>query len=304
MAELPIVAIIGGTGHIGQHITTALLSSNFRPQFREVVVLSRQPTKPGSQLAKWKDDRGAILRTYDEDNLAKSIGDVDILISAIGSSGNTAREKLLKVLPSTKVSVYFPSEFGVDPDIHDFSQEEWNRKREHMAQAKGSALKARICRVHCGLFLDDIMGPWLGLDVDSGKFESVGDASTPVSYTSLADAGKAVARLATMHGEVVPEKVYIAGDTISVAGIADLVEKAGVGHVVVSEVNLQEYKEKIVKEEPDDPWKYLRFLMGEGKIDNRGSKVRNLNELINPNEKYWNWKKFSDVLNEKIRESK
>ncbi|KAJ5929224.1 isoflavone reductase family protein [Penicillium verhagenii] len=80
--------------------------------------------------------------------------------------------------------------------------------------------------------------------------------------------------------------------------IAGIMQTAGAGSIVVSEVELKKYKEETTSELSWDPSIYLRFLMGEGKINHTARGLGNSNELVNPNQKLWKWVTLSDLAKE------
>lgn len=101
-----------------------------------------------------------------------------------------------------------------------------------------------------------------------------------------------------MDKDQVPESVHVGGDTLSFSEIARVMEEAGAGKIEVTEVDLHEHKQKALIADTADPAKYLRFLMGENKINHT---VRGLgcdNELLNPGEKRWQWKTMKDLARE------
>ncbi|KAF7114703.1 hypothetical protein CNMCM5793_009654 [Aspergillus hiratsukae] len=235
------------------------------------------------------------VRKYDEDNLPAALEDVDVLVNTIGASGHAFKEKLLRALPSTGVQVYFPSEFGVDHYVHDFPHGEWDQKKRHFELARELIPLVKVCRVFCGLFLEDSIGPWFGFDTARGKYESVGSAKSLVSFTGLEDVGRAVASLAAMPLMSIPDVVHIAGDTRSIEEIARVMEGAGAGSIEVTEVDLVKYKEETTRKVSNDPARYLRFLMGENKINNTPSGLGSDNELVNRQETTWRWKTMEDL---------
>lgn len=287
----PVVAITGATGHLGRHIASAFLSAPFREQFADIILLSRQES---SQKA---DDK-FISRKYDENNLVDALKGVQVLVNTVGPSGHAFKDKLARALSQTDVQVYFPSEFGVDHYIHDFPHLEWDQKKKHMALAKQLNSSLKICRVFPGLFLEDSVGPWFGFITKDGQYESIGSAESPVSFTSLDDIGKAVASLATLPKEKIPDTVHLAGDTRSFAEIAAIMQAAGAGSIEITEVELKKYKEETTSKPSWEPSMYLRFLMGEGKINHTAASLGNSNELVNPNQKSWKWVTLVDLAKE------
>lgn len=146
------------------------------------------------------------------------------------------------------------------------------------------------------------------MDPVTGRYESVGSADAKVSYTSLGDAGKVVAQLCRMQMGAAVEEVRVAGDTRSMREVAEMMVRAqreaadkegGPAPVdfEITELELGEYKRKVVQEGTKDPSKYLRFLMGEGKIEHSKEGGRLLgcdNEVVNPSETNWKWKTVED----------
>lgn len=217
----------------------------------------------------------------------------------MGSKGHEFKEQLIRAIPKTPVRLYFPSEFGVDHYVHDFPHPEWGAKKEHLALAKQllSPLKVKICRVFCGLFLEDSIGPWFGFNTRHGVYESVGSAEKGISFTSLEDVGKTVAQLASTS-ETVPDVIHIGGDTRSIRQIASCMNASGAGKIEIRELDLSEYKAKAVHKPTPDPAQCLRFLMGEGKINHTAKGLGNDNDLVDPGQKTWKWKTLTELASD------
>lgn len=290
----PVVAIAGATGHLGRHVASAFLSPPFNEHFSDVILLSRNEASGEASKINGK----YTSRKYDEDNLVDALRGVHILVNTVGHSGHSFKEKLLRALPQTDVQLYFPSEFGVDHYVHDFPHLEWDAKKRHFALAQNLIPDRKICRVFCGLFIEDSIGPWFGFDTKNGRYESVGSANSPISFTSLEDVGKVVASLAALPKEKIPDTVHIGGDTRSFLEISEIMREGGSGQVEVSEIPLQKYKAKVTATSSWDPAPYLRFLMGENKINHSAVALGDDNELVNPNGELWKWKTWTDLANE------
>ncbi|CAG7919860.1 unnamed protein product [Penicillium olsonii] len=293
----PVVAIAGATGHLGKHVTNAFLSSAFYDKFSEIVLLSRKEPS----LLQPSEVRAGVkvtTRTYNEDNLEDALQGVNILVNTIGPEGHGFKTKIAATLPRTGVQVYFPSEFGVDHYGHDFAHLEWYEKKKHLANAQPVVTHMKICRVFCGLFLEDSIGPWFGLDTRNGKYTSVGPPHSPISFTALQDVGKTVASLATLPEADIPEIVHLAGDTRSIAEVASIMQDAGAGQIDVAEIPYQAYKAQTTSEASWDPAAYLRFLMGDGNINHSSDGLGNDNELVNPGQRLWKWKTLKDLASE------
>lgn len=288
----PVVAIAGATGHLGRHVASAFLSPFFRSKFSDVILLSRQDA---SSIAEFESTSNYTVRKYDEDNLSKALQGVQVLVNTVGPSGHSFKEKLLQALPDTEVQIYFPSEFGVDHYVHDFPHLEWDQKKKHFALCQELIPDVKVCRLFCGLFLEDSIGPWFGFDTKNGKYESVGSSEAAISFTSLDDVGKAIAALATLPRDLAPGTLHIGGDTRSISEIASIMGAAGAGSIEVTEIPLAEYKQEKTSTLSQDPAAFLRFLMGEDKIDHTEAGLGDDNELVNPQQLLWEWKTLTDL---------
>ncbi|KAJ5169627.1 uncharacterized protein N7500_002410 [Penicillium coprophilum] len=293
----PVVAIAGATGHLGKHVTAAFLSSTFQDKFSEIILLSRnesclfQPSssQPGVKLT---------TRRYNEHNLEEALQGIQILVNTVGPSGHDFKTKIAATLPRTDIRVYFPSEFGVDHCGHDFAHLEWDEKKKHVVHVQSVNAHIKICRIFCGLILEDSIGPWFGLDTQNGQYTSVGSFRTPVSFTSLDDVGRTVASLATMPTEKIPEVVHVGGDSRSIAEIAGIMESAGAGHIKIDCLPYEEYKAETIAKPSWRPAAYLWFLMGDGGIAHTPAYLGDDNDLVNPGQRLWKWKTVEDLAKE------
>ncbi|KAJ5504154.1 hypothetical protein N7463_007028 [Penicillium fimorum] len=243
MASLtrPVLAIAGATGHLGKHITAAFLSSIFQDKFSEIILLSRNESclfQPSSSQAGVK----LTTRRYNEHNLEEALQGIQILVNTVGPAGHDFKANIVVALPRTDIRVYFPSEFGVDHYGHDFAHLEWHEKKKHYANVQSVVAHMKIFRVFCGVFLEDSIGPWFGLDTKNGKYTSIGSFRTPVSFTSLDDVGRAVASLANMPAEKIPDVVHVGGDSRSIVEIAGIMESTGAGRIDIDCLPYEKYK--------------------------------------------------------------
>ncbi|KAI9894015.1 MAG: hypothetical protein M1814_004785 [Vezdaea aestivalis] len=292
---LSTVAVAGATGNLGKHVVEALLTQ-FRPRFSAIILLTR---KASPQTDEWKS-RGATIVQYDEPNLPKSLEGVDVLINTVGSSGKAFKDALVRSLKETKVSVYFPSEFGADHYSYPVPHPEWDPKKRHFELASSLAPEMKIVRVVVGLFLEDSIGPWFGFDTVRGVYEAVGSADQEVSYNSYEDVGRSVAVLAGM-GRDAPDFVRLGGSSFSIMGTAEVMRKAGGGEIEVKITGLEEYKSWAEATESETPENYLRFMMGEGRLKHISKDRGGLgcdNELVNPGESLWKWRTIADLAKE------
>lgn len=239
---------------------------------------------------------------------------LDIL--SIGAAGDEFKNRLVEALPQTQVTLYFPSEYGVDHTIHDFPNKTWDFKKRHMDLARRAAsdknaysnrtTSLKVCRVFIGLFLEDIIPP-LGFATEKGTFEAAGPFDTKISYTSMDDVGKILAAIATMlPGELaqLPETIRLSGTEVSMAETADMIMAATGKHISVTSVDGLSFKRKTLESGDQNPYPFLRFLMGDGSVDYRAEAAGGLgndNELVNPGGAKFRWKTMQDFVNESYR---
>lgn len=294
--NLPTVALAGSTGYLGSQVLTVLTSPAFRPSFNDVVVLKRKKPSSDSEDSHSTSSNLYTIRYYDESNLSASLQDIDVLINTIGPTGHSFKDALLRAIPSSPtVKLYIPSEFGVDHTVHDFPHEEWNHKKTHFSLAQEIlSSKTKVCRIFIGLFTEASIGPWFAFDTKNAIYEAVGSADMPISFTSLEDTGRVIARVASMPLDQIPPQIHVASDTLTIKELARIMEDAGSDPIRIEEVDLARYKETVIREGTTDPSKYLRFLMGEGKINHTQQGLGNDNELVNPGERLWKWKSMKE----------
>lgn len=315
---LPRIALAGASGRLGAPILAALTSAQFLPSYKSITLLQRPRSKATFPATLPK---AVTVRTVDPERDAAgavaALQDVDVLISAVGPAGHGFKDALVRAFaaadsPSSNAGarLYIPSEFGVDHTCHDFPHVEWDHKKAHFELTRelfgggddggGAEQRTRVLRIYVGLFLEESIGPWFGFHTGKDLYECVGSADVPVSYTSLADAGRVVAQVARMRMLPILEEIRIGGDTVSTREVAKVMAEAagGGGGIEVRELGLQKFKGEVIAEGTEDPSKYLRFLMGEGKINHTAAGLGNDNEIVNPSETLWKWKTMSDLAAE------
>ncbi|KAJ5823392.1 hypothetical protein N7447_005732 [Penicillium robsamsonii] len=222
-------------------------------------------------------------RRYNEHNLGEALEDIHILVNTVGPAGHDFKAKIAAALPRTDIRVYFPSEFGVDHYGHDFAHLEWHEKKKHLANVQSVVIYMKISRVFCGLFLEDSIGPWFGLDTQNGKYTGVGSFRT-LSFTSFDDVGRTVASLATMPTEKIPDVVHVGGDSRSFAEIVGIMESTGAEHIDIDcfpYFPYGQYKAETIAKPSWRPAGYLWFLMGDGGVAHTPAFLDD-NNLVNP----------------------
>ncbi|KZP15476.1 hypothetical protein FIBSPDRAFT_867224, partial [Athelia psychrophila] len=152
---------------------------------------------------------------------------------------------------------------------------EWDAKmraQEALRQATAPH-GTKICAVYTSLFLEDSFGPWFGLATKKGQWDVIHNPDARI-----------------------PEHVRIGGDTVTVREAAKIFESFNPGHDIhINTIPLKPYKSQLTKggEGNNEPSGFLRFLMGEGKLDLSDENTRDggsQNDVVNPGGKLWKWR--------------
>ena len=218
--------------------------------------------------------------------LAPVSGNKAKLLIASALEATTSKTAMLEALPQTQVRLYFPSEYGVDHTLHDFPNDTWDLKKRHMDLGRRVARgKVKVCRI----FIGSLLGGHYSrarFPLRKKRVGSVGSMDTKISYTSMDNVGKILASIATLSsGELanVPETIRLSGTEASMAGTAQMTLEATGKKVSVSSVDGPAFKRTNLDSEDQNLYPYLRFLMGDGSIDNRRNPAGGLgndNELL------------------------
>lgn len=292
------VAIFGATGTLGPSIVAAFSQPQVRKHIRSVIAFSRHANK----LERWRSQKNITLRTYTVGTIKEALVGVDVVINVVNTSDAHFHTTLVKAMAGLgTVKVYFPSEFGIDRSILDFRHEAFERCRGLSQLAQDTLGNTKVCHVYVGFFLETILGPALGLVETVGndvRFMSIGSKKTPISCTSIKDTGRSVAQLALLKPSQIPEVIHFGGTTYSLAQMAEIMAKESGDKINVVELTLSDYKASILVSHPSNPVEYIRFVIGEGKVNHGKGGLWNDNELVNPGQTRWRWTTMEDLAKE------
>ncbi|KAI0642076.1 NAD(P)-binding protein [Trametes meyenii] len=298
------VAIVGGTGGLGQYISQGFLT-DFKANFHTIHILSRDPS---STAARELSAKGAVLHKLDEANLPRALDeafkDVDVIVNALPTSAavpDSTHEAIIEAVARSKANVYFLSEFGSDYRINDFpgyDHPDWLRKVKIGAESRQRLKGRKVIGLFTGAFAEFTLSVrFLGIDVANNTYTCYGSPTQRFSATSRADIGRSVARLAIVAldpatASKVPDELRVAGTTASYEDIRDLIAKTkGIPKGEVKSEDLAVLKARIRQDPGKNFLDYIHVVFGEGKAD---FSAKNDNELINPGERFWKWTKFED----------
>ncbi|KAH9858412.1 NmrA-like family-domain-containing protein [Lenzites betulinus] len=298
----PSVAIIGGTGQLGEPITSVFLT-DYKASFSTVRVFTRDPSATKAQdLAK----KGAEVVALDLNSLATALAGTDVVVNLLASSvSEEDRNKVGEAAVKAGVKVFFLGEFGLDHRLVDFSgyeHPEWAEKQEiakaTRAIAKGTQTK--VIALYSSIFVEILLGPYLGFDLQNNVFTPYGPASQKFATTSKADIGRATASLSLLAldpktAASVPDLVRIAGSIVTFEDVRDIFARVkGVPKGEIQSVDIEAAIARLRSEKghAGNLLDYIRVALGKNWADFS----ENDNELVNPGQKAWKWKTLEDQI--------
>ncbi|KAI0630223.1 hypothetical protein C8Q77DRAFT_249300 [Trametes polyzona] len=294
------ITVIGATGQLGESITTVLLT-DFRQNFPTVRALTRDPTSAKAQeLAK----KGAEVVKLDYAHVSDALAGSDVIVNVLPTSvAAEDRRKVDNAAINSGAKVYFLSHFGLDPKLVHFDgylHQEWASKLQLEAEARKAAQdKLKIISVYNSIFLDIVLSPFIGFDLEKNVYTPYGSASAKFATTSKADIGRAVASLSLLaldpsSAASVPDEVRIAGSIVSFEDVRDIVARVkGVAPGEIKSEDAEKVKNQLREQKGDGSiLDYLRVALGEGWLN----LSPNENELVNPGQKLWKWKTVEDQI--------
>ncbi|KAH9890570.1 NAD(P)-binding protein [Cubamyces lactineus] len=298
------VAIIGGTGGLGKHISHAFLT-DFKPSFHTIRILTRDPS---SAIAQDLAAQGAQLRSFDEADLARSLDEalegMDVVVNVLpGKTPDGVKRAVMEAAARSRIKVYFLDEYGLDHRIAAVPEHEhpgWLEKGRISAETRELLRGRKVIALYATLFLEFAITV-LGIDVERNTYTSYVSPTHKFSTTAMADIGRAVARLSILAldpstASAVPDEVQIAGTTTTYEEIRDVMARVrGVPRGDIEVRDVGELEEDIRRSEPGSKtfYEYMKVVIGEGKVD---FSANNANELVNPGAKFWRWTTVEDYV--------
>ena len=124
------------------------------------------------------------------------------------------------------------------------------------------------------------------MNTKKGIWEPIGSKNTKAAFTALPDIGMAIASLACLRPSEIPDHVRIVGSNVSFKEASDAMTAVSGDTIQIKEIELEAFKKETTKKTEGDPAAFIRFVMGEGKLDF----TENENEIANPGQKLFKWK--------------
>ncbi|KAF2874513.1 hypothetical protein BDV95DRAFT_487463 [Massariosphaeria phaeospora] len=214
--------------------------------------------------------------------LAQTFAKYDILISATGFGQDAgavtklAKEALeagkLRKEAGTSKLWFFPWQWGVDYDVTGDGQglmplfgEQVGVRELLRAEAKESHVKWTI--VSTGIFMSFLFEQLWGIvdrDGDKITVRALRDWNHRVTVTDVNDIGNVLARIVTGDAEADDRVVYCAGDTVSYAQLADIIQRVKKQDVKREQWSVQHLESELAKDPSDTLKKYRLVFAKDG----------------------------------------
>ncbi len=130
------------------------------------------------------------------------------------------------------------------------------------------------------------------MNTKKGIWEPIGSKNTKAAFTALPDIGMAIASLARLPPSEIPDHVRIVGSNISFKDASDAMTAVSGDTIQIKEIELEAFKKETTKKTEGDPAAFIRFVMGEGKLDF----TENENEIANPGQNCSNGRLSRNML--------
>lgn len=274
--------LVIGAGELGLAVIDALLQGASESS-TSVHVLLREPVhEAGEQKAEQLKQRGVSIVHSDlasatADELALIFGQYSTVVCCCGFVGGAGTQrKITAAVLGAGVQRYVPWQFGVDYDAigRGSGQPVWDEQLDVRQMLRGQDTTRWII-ISTGMFLSFLFEPAFDVvDLRRGKVHALGDWQHRLTLTTPRDIGILTAAILAHQPAISNQVVYLAGDTLSYAQLADTVEQH-MGRKVERVLWDQQHLRSQVAAHPHDVFcKYrLAFARSDGVAWDKGNTI-------------------------------
>ncbi|KXT05258.1 hypothetical protein AC578_8382 [Pseudocercospora eumusae] len=254
--------LVLGLGELGEEVAKAIALHPKRGSTRVSVLLRSRKPDQISRLKQWNASliQGDVDQSSQGD-LAKIFKDFNTIICCVGMySPPSMQIKLAKAVLEAGVK----RQFGIDYDIigRGKAQDLFDSQLD-VRDILRSQSATKWVIVSTGLFIPFFFEPAFSIvNAERTVVTAIGDWENKLTATNPKDIGKCVAELALIDTDV-EGVVYISGDTISIAKLADVVEDVMGKKVERALKTVPDLKQELA-ESPDNAMRKYRAVFGEG----------------------------------------
>lgn len=201
------------------------------------------------------------------EELAEHFSRFDTIISCVGFiAGPGTQLKLTRAVLQASVRRYVPWQFGVDYDVigKGSAQDLFNEQLEVRELLRAQRATEWII-ISTGMFTSFLFEPAFGVvDLANNTVHALGSWDTEVTVTTPEDIGMLTAKIVFAKPRLANQVVFVAGDTLTYAQLADAVDATLNRTVSRIEWSIPKLKDDL-KAAPNDPLSKYRAVFAEGK---------------------------------------
>lgn len=267
--------LVLGAGELGMAVLRNLAKRAALFPGTTITVLLRPATIASAAPDKQRDiaELRALGVKFLAGDLADSTADLSALFkdfhTVIGCTGfvtgSGLQLKLARAVLDANVKRYFPWQFGVDYDsIGRGSAQDLFDEQLDVRDLLRSQDRTEWVIVSTGMFTSFLFEPSFGVvDLAQNTVNALGSWDTAVTVTTPEDIGALTAEICFAEPRIVDSVVYTAGDTVTYAQLADIVDSVLGRKVRRVKWSVPELKDELAKA-PDDAIKKYRVVFAEG----------------------------------------
>ncbi|CAG9201493.1 Aromatic alcohol reductase [Burkholderia gladioli] len=210
------------------------------------------------------------------DELAALFGRYDTVIGCAGiTAGIDTPMKLARAALQAGIPRYFPWQFGVDFDVigRGGPQDIFDAQLD-VREFLRSQHKTEWVIISTGMFMSYLFEPEFGVvDLQNDAVHALGSLDTAVTLTTPDDIGALTAAIVFAQPRIRNEIVYLAGDTVTYAEVADKLQ-AGLGRPFSRSVWSEQYLLDELARDPNNMMRKYRAAFAQGRgvaWDKRGT---------------------------------
>jgi Fe-S cluster biosynthesis and repair protein YggX len=267
--------LVLGAGELGTFVINSLAKHAAR-RTAHVTVLLRESTintkdeSKRKQLESFKSLNVALLagdtETEAEDELSHKFRRFDTVIVCTGMYSPPGTQlKFARAAVAAKVKRYLPWQYGLDYDVigRDSAQDLFTEQLNVRDLLRGQHEIAWVI-ISTGVFMSFLFEDFFGIvSADLRTVRALGSWENTVTVTDAEDIGKMVAEVALVEQDLT-DVVYIAGDTVSYAQLAKLLDDTN-PEIVQKELWSIEKLQQDLIQDPSDTIRKYRIVFAQGR---------------------------------------
>lgn len=269
--------LVLGAGELGMAVLRALAPRAASSPDTTVTVLLRPSTidsdDPDKQrdLAELRSLGVSFLRAdlvaSPTAELSGIFEDFDTVISCCGFVGGPGFQlKLTRAVVDAGVERHIPWQFGIDYDVigRGSAQDLWDEQLD-VRDLLRSQDRTEWVVISTGMFTSFLFEPSFGVvDLPGNTVRALGSWDTAVTVTTPEDIGALTAEVCFGEPRIANSVVYTAGDTVTYARLADIVDSVLGRTVQRVKWSVPQLNDEL-SEDPDDAIKKYRVVFAEGR---------------------------------------